>query len=120
VGAGRSQEATFELLDDIQSGTWTLVADGLVSGPVTVTFDILVRRNGQDVMLAEWTKQLDKLPGGYTAQPIDLTAPSNGYDAKAGDLLIFRYRGEGGTMMAYSPNGDGERTNGRIPFLVLP
>jgi hypothetical protein len=120
VGAGGSQEASFDLKDDLNAGTWQLAADGIVTSSVDVTFELLLRRAGTDVQLAAWNRHFDKRAVGFDAYVVDLDAPANAVPYQSGDQLVFRYTGQGGTPMGYIPNGDGARANGRIPFIVLP
>jgi hypothetical protein len=124
VGAGRSQEAEFTLLDDVPAGEWRLIADGIIVFPVDVTFEIIHRQAaGGDVPIVMWQRHFDPLPMGFEAQAYEVTADGPAIDQQPGDELIFRYTGtntEPTHTMAYIPNGDGEEANGRIPFIVLP
>ena len=122
MGAGRSLEAAYQLKGPIDAGTWRLVADGICLEPVDVTFEILWRSRGDDQLLASWQEHFDPRPDGeYRAQPFEETTDLEGVDASSGDQLVFRYTGENSDLtMAYVPNGDGELTGGRIPFIDLP
>lgn len=123
MGAGRSQEAEFLLLDDIPAGTWRLVADGIIVYPVDVQFDLIYRRPSGDTTIGTWNTHFDPLPQGFDAQPYEVTVAAPAFDFAQGDQLIFRYTGTGtepNQPMAYVPNGDGFRANGRIPFIDLP
>jgi len=124
VGAGRSQEAEYTLLDDVPAGRWRLVADGIIVFPVDVTFEIIHRQAaGGDVPIAMWQHHFDPLPMGFEAQAYEVTADGPAIDQQPGDELIFRYTGtntEPTQTMAYIPNGDGAEAGGRIPFIVLP
>ena len=72
--------------------------------------------------LATWMTHFDPLGGGnFDAQPYEVTADCDPIEYEPGDQLIFEYIGTGADIdMAYVPNGDGERQNGRIPYLDLP
>jgi hypothetical protein len=99
------------------------VADGIILEDVDVTFEILRRRAGAaDLAIASWQNRFDHDPdGGYRAVAYEARAQAPAVDVEAGDLLIFRYTGQSAELgMAYVPNGEGERTGGRIPFLDLP
>ncbi len=122
MGAGSSQEAEFALAGDIPAGTWTLIADGIITDAVDVTFDLLVRRDGVDTTLATWEQHFDPRGGGnFDAQIYEVTAPCEAVVYAPGDQLVFRYTGDNSTaQMAYIPNGDGALANGRIPHLILP
>jgi hypothetical protein len=124
VGAGGSLEAAYSLGDPIPAGTWRLVADGIILEVVDVRFEILLRRGdgSEDIELASFEHHFEPLPGGaYEAQPYEATADVVAVEPAPGDQLIFRYSGESASMpMAYIPNGDGELTGGRIPFIELP
>lgn len=124
MGAGRSQEAEFTLLDDLPAGEWRLIADGIIVFPVDVTFEIIHRpAAGGDVLIAMWQRRFEPLPMGFEAQAYEVTADGPAIDQQPGDQLIFRYTGnntEPTQTMAYIPNGDGAEANGRIPFIVLP
>jgi hypothetical protein len=125
VGAGRSQEAEYTLLDDLPAGEWRLVADGIIVFPVDTTFEILYRpaAGGDDVVIGTWDRHWDPLPVGYTAQAYEVTTDGPFIDQQPGDQLVFRYTGtntQPTQTMAYIPNGDGEEAGGRIPYIVLP
>lgn len=123
MGAGRSLEAEYLLVDFVPAGEWTLVADGIITAPVDVTFEILWRRDGRDdVLLASWMTHFEPLGGGsFDAQAYEVTAVGPRVDREPGDRLVFRYTGTGTDVpMAYVPNGDGARHNGRIPYIDLP
>lgn len=124
MGAGRSQEAEFTLLDDVPAGEWRLVADGIIVFPVDVTFELIHRQAaGGDVVIATWQHHFDPRPMGFEAQAYEVTADGPAIDQQPGDELVFRYTGtntEETQTMAYIPNGDGEEAGGRIPFIVLP
>lgn len=124
MGAGRSLEAEFTLLDDLPAGTWRLVADGIIVYPVDVEFELIYRQaEGGDVPIGTWNQHFDPLPMGFDAQPYEVTVDAPAFTFSAGDQLVFRYTGTGtgpNQPMAYVPNGDGIRANGRIPFIDLP
>ncbi|MEZ4399588.1 MAG: hypothetical protein R3B06_06200 [Kofleriaceae bacterium] len=120
MGTGSSQEAEFTLVADVPAGEWVLVADGIVVRPVDVTFELFARRAGVELPIGMFQQHFDPLPMGFDAQPFEarVTAPAI---AQAGDELVFRYTGANAdTPMAYIPDGDGARANGRIPFVDLP
>lgn len=122
MGTGGSQEASFDLVAPVPAGTWHVVADGIVIQPVDVRFDLLRRRGADDAVLASWTHHFEPKGGGdfsATAYEVDQAAPR--LDYAPGDALVFRFTGTGATAAsAYIPNGDGARTQGRIPRLELP
>lgn len=123
MGAGGSQEAEFLLLDDIPAGTWTLVADGIIVYPVDVEFELIYRRASGDTAIGTWNTHFDPLPDGFDAQPYEVTVTAPAFSFTEGDQLIFRYTGtntQPNQPMAYVPNGDGIRANGRIPYIDLP
>ena len=122
MGAGRSLEAAYTLSGPIGAGTWRLIADCIVLDPVDVTFEILVRSDDGDQLLASWQHHFEPLGGGdFDAQPHEESAEVDRVDAASGDQLIFRYTGEGSDqMMAWIPNGHGADFGGRIPFIDLP
>ncbi|MCB9562289.1 MAG: hypothetical protein H6709_08440 [Kofleriaceae bacterium] len=123
MGAGRSQSAAYELVADVPAGTWTLVADGIITDSVDVTFEILWRKaSGTDVPIVTWQQHFDPLGGGnYDATPYEVTGDGPAITYAAGDQLVFRYTGDGTTtQMAYIPDGDGALANGRIPYIDLP
>lgn len=91
--------------------------------PVDVQFDVIHRRPGaDDVYLATWNQHFEPLgEGNFDAQAYEVTAEIDAVDHEPGDQLIFKYTGTGtDTPMAYIPNGDGLRANGRIPYIDLP
>lgn len=127
MGAGRSQEASFDLRDDVPAGTWTLIGDGVILQSVDVTFEVLLRRAGagdvpNDVAIVSWQQRFEPLADGvFDAVPYQASASGVRIDYRPGDQLIFRYSGQSATSFnAYVPNGDGARQRGRIPNLTLP
>lgn len=121
MGAGRSQEAAFELRADLPRGTWTLVGDGIILESVDVRFEVFVRRGEQELPVVSWDHRFDPRPSGFDAVPFEEPAQGAAIDRRDGDLLVFRYTGQSAVSMnAYVPNGDGFRQKGRIPHLRLP
>ncbi len=121
MGAGRSQEASFELRADLPRGAWTLVGDGIILESVDVRFEVFVRRGAQELAVASWNHHFDPRPSGFDAVAFEEEAVGVAIDRREGDLLVFRYSGQSAASMnAYVPNGDGFRQNGRIPHLRLP
>ena len=125
MGAGSSLEAAYSLRAPIPAGTWLLVADGIITEPVDVHFELLWRHGdgAADTRLAAFDQHFDPLPdGSYRAQPYEVSASVGAVAAVTGDQLVFRYSGESASldMSAYVPNGDGETTGGRIPYIDLP
>ncbi|HEX2688055.1 MAG TPA: hypothetical protein VHN14_15610 [Kofleriaceae bacterium] len=122
MGPGGSQEAAFGLRTSVPAGTYHVTCDGIIIGPVDVTFTLSWRRGPTDTSLAQWTTHWDPLPGGgYDAQAyeVDMAAPA--IDWKAGDQLVFRYAAANtATPEAFIPNGDGRLAHGRIPSIALP
>lgn len=99
------------------------MCDGIIIDPVDVTFELLWRdADGDDTPLATWEQHFDPIGGGvFDAQPCQLTMDAIAIDFTAGDRLVFRYTGENTAVnMAYIPAGDGDRVNGRIPYIDLP
>lgn len=122
MGAGRSLEAAYRLSGGIAGGTWTFVLDGICLEAVDVGFELLLRAGGEDRELTSFDQHFEPLPSGeYRAQPLEREVDLAAVDAADGDRLVLRFTGEGSDlMMAYIPNGDGELTGGRIPYLDLP
>ena len=123
MGAGRSLEAEFLLLGDIPAGTWRLVADGIIVYPVDVRFELIYRRASGDTAIATWDQHFEPLPMSFDAQAYEVTVDAPAFSWTMGDQVVFRYTGTNTSPnqpMAYIPNGDGFRANGRIPFIELP
>lgn len=122
MGPGRSQEAPYNLEDDVPAGTYHLVVDAIIIRPIDVTFDLVHRRGATDIVLASWVEHFEPLPGGiYDSQPFEYDREAPAIDFEAGDQLVFRYSGANSTAeQAYIPNGDGALTGGRIPNITLP
>lgn len=123
MGAGRSLEAAYRLSGSIPGGTWTFVLDGICLQSVDVRFELIHRTgDGEDRELAAFARHYDPLPSGeYTAQPFEHDEELEAVDSADGDQLVLRYTGDGSAlMMAWIPNGDGQLTGGRIPYLDLP
>jgi len=109
----------------VPAGTYKLIADGIITNSVDVTFELIWRRTGvADVALATWQQHFDPLGGGnFDAQPYEVTADAVAIDFQEGmgDQLVFRYSGQNSaSTMAYVPNGDGPLHNGRFPNITLP
>jgi hypothetical protein len=107
----------------IPAGQWHLVGDGIITESVDVHFEVLQRRAGTpDVVIVSWDHHFDPLGGGvFDAQPFDADADGPAVMQQDGDQLIFRYTGASATRpMAYEPNGDGGKRNGRNPNITLP
>jgi hypothetical protein len=125
VGAGSSQEAEWTLVADVPAGEYRLIADGIITNSVDVTFELIWRVPGvPDVVLATWMQHFDPLGlPTFPATPYEVTATAQAIDFEEGrgDQLIFRYTGiNSASPMAYVPNGDGPEHEGRYPHIVLP
>ena len=123
MGAGGSQEAEFDLVAAVPAGTYKLIADGIITASVDVTFELIWRRpGGTDTVLAMFQHHFDPLGGGnFDAQPFEVTAAAPAIDWLEGDQFVFRYTGANSvSTMAYIPNGDGPSHNGRYPNITLP
>lgn len=122
MGTGSPQEAEFSLVADLPAGDWIFVGDGIITRPVDVTFDLLVRAaGGAETLIATFQHHFDPLPSGFNAQPFDARMAGPAIAVEPGDQLILRYAGANTDVpMAYIPNGDGFRASGRIPFIDLP
>jgi hypothetical protein len=123
VGSGGSLDAEYKLKADVPAGAYHVICDGIIIRAVDVAFALIHRRDGADlVQLAGWTQHFEPLPGGqYSAQAYELDVGAPAIAFQSGDELVFRYTGLSSTaMMAFIPNGDGKKTNGRIPNLTLP
>jgi hypothetical protein len=96
--------------------------DGIVIGPVDVTFTLIWRRGQTDTELAKWMQHWEPLPGGsYLAQAYAADMAAQAIDYVPGDQLVFRYAATNTTTPnAFIPNGDGARMQGRIPSITLP
>ena len=123
MGTVGPQEAEFTLLADVPAGEWLLVADGAITRPVDVTFELIWRKadGSGDVALATFQQHFDPLPMGFMAQAYEARMQVPALVDAAGDQLIFRYSGANTTTpYAYNPNGDGALNGGRIPFIDIP
>jgi hypothetical protein len=122
VGPGRSQEAPYDLAAAVPAGNYHVICDAIIIRPVDVTFDLVHRSSAGDVTLATWMQHFDPLPDGkYEAQVYELDQASPAIELSGGDQLVFRYSGANSDAeMAFIPNGDGFRANGRIPNITLP
>jgi hypothetical protein len=85
-----------------------------------VLFELLVRRGSDDTVIGSWEQAFEPRPMGFDAYPVDLDVAAPQFAVQPGDVLVFRYTGELGLAMSYIPNGEGDRANGRIPFITLP
>ena len=107
------------------AGTYRLIADGIITNSVDVTFELIWRRTGvADTVLAMWQQHFDPIGGGnFDAQPYEVTADAIAIDfvEGMGDQLVFRYTGtNSASTMSYVPNGDGPLHAGRFPTITLP
>jgi hypothetical protein len=123
VGPGGSQDAEFALRASVPAGTYHVACDAVITASVDVSFALIWRRGVADMPLATWVKHWDPLPSGFFAQPYELDVAAPAIDFQPGDQLVFRYMGPSPDQpnnQAFIPNGDGARSNGRIPSIVLP
>lgn len=123
MGSGGSLDAEYTLKADVPAGAYHVICDNIIIRAVDVDFALIHRRDGADlVQLAAWRQHFEPLPGGqYSAQAYELDVEAPAIERRSGDQLVFRYTGTGSTVdMAFIPNGDGQRTGGRIPNLTLP
>jgi hypothetical protein len=122
VGSGGSLDAEYELRADVPAGTYHVIFDNIIIRAVDVVFELIHRRGGTDVQLATWTEHFEPLGGGeFRAQAYELDVVAPAIVRQPGDQLVLRYTGAGSTaMMAFIPNGEGDRLGGRIPNITLP
>lgn len=121
MGLGESLEAAFSLRTGVHAGTYHVICDAIIIGPVDVTFTLIWRRGQADTNLAQWMQHWDPLPSGYDAQAYEVDMTTAAIDWKPGDQLVFRYAAANTTTPnAFIPNGDGAIQNGRIPSITLP
>jgi hypothetical protein len=122
VGAGRSQEAPYALKAAIPAGNWHFVLDGIIITSVDVKFELLHRRAGADTTIVMWDQHFEPMvPQLFEATPYEYDAMGAEVPFAAGDNLVFRYSATNTIQSdAWIPNGDGEHSNGRIPYLTLP
>jgi hypothetical protein len=122
VGVGDPLEAEYLLLGPIPAGRWHFVGDGIIIQPVDVRFELFWRDDAGEHPIATWDTHFEPIGGGeYTATPYEVDADAGEIPAKQNDLLVLRYSGMNTTVgMAYIPNGEGARAEGRIPFIELP
>ena len=122
MGTGGPREAAFTLRGAIDAGAWRLVADGIITEDVDVRFELIWRSAAADQVLFSADHHFALNPGNFQAQPFETTAMVERVPAAAGDQLVLRYGSVGTSTiaMAYIPNGEGPRANGRIPFVELP
>jgi hypothetical protein len=122
VGPGGSQEAAYDLRASVPAGAYHLDCDGIIIGPVDVTFTLIWRRGQTDTTLANVMHHWEPLPGAvYDAQAYAADMPAPAIDFVAGDQLVFRYAAMNTTTPdAFIPNGDGPISHGRIPNITLP
>lgn len=122
MGSGGSFDAEYKLKADVPAGAYRVILDHIIIRAVDVEFQLIHRRGGADVQLALWTQHFEPLPDNvFRAQAYELDVMAPAIDHREGDELVFRYTGLGSeVMMAFIPNGDGDRLGGRIPNITLP
>jgi hypothetical protein len=97
------------------------VLDCIVTSAVDVSFELMVRNGGNNLVLATWSKHFDPLSTGYEAQAYELDKKVDAIDVATGDQLVFRYTASSASKTdAWIPNGDGSLSHGRIPSIKLP
>ena len=90
------------------AGTYKLQLDAIIITPVDVTFDLLLRRDGSDTVLAEFGSSYVPLGGGvYLPQAFSYDEPAPAIDFEPGDQLVYRYTANGSSEpTSYEPDGD--------------
>jgi hypothetical protein len=123
VGTGGFLEAALPLKDSIPAGRYHIECDAIIISTVDSQVDLVWRSGSTDTTLATFSKHWEPLPGGvYDAQAYELDVDvTTAIDFTEGDQFIFRYTGTNADRpMAFIPNGDGARANGRIPNITFP
>jgi hypothetical protein len=121
VGAGGSLEAAYRLSGPIGAGSWNFVMDGICLESVDVTFELLLRAGGDDTTLASFTHHFDPPVDVGDATAFEQSEDVDAVDAGDGDELVIRFSaGDSELSMAWFPNGEGDGSGGRIPYLDLP
>ena len=123
MGVGDSLEAAIVLETDIPAGSWRLVGDGIVFAPVDVRFDVIRRHlPASDQLMTTFNHHFDpQADKSFNAVAFEATNQGTMAAVQKGDLLILKFTTTaGGTNAVFVPNGDGEKTKGRIPYLEIP
>lgn len=123
MGTGGFLEAPLTLKAGIPAGRYHCELDSIIISSVDVQYDLVWRSGATDTLLATFNKHWEPLPGNdYDAQPFDIDVDvTTAIDFTEGDQFIFRYTGTNADRaMAYIPNGDGPRANGRFPNITVP
>ena len=94
MGAGGSLEAAYDLKASVPAGDYHCIIDAIIIRPVDVTFDLIWRRDGVDMVLATWTEHYEPNPGvNFDAQPYEVDMPAQAIDfepnGRAGALDHF-------------------------------
>lgn len=126
MGVGDPLEAAITIESPLPAGTWRLVGDGIIFAPVDVKFDLMRRRTGVgDQMIVSFAHHFEQPTDPaqrFNAVPYEETRAGAAVpDVKKGDQLVLRFTTaspNGGAP--YIPNGDGDKTKGRIPSVELP
>jgi hypothetical protein len=116
-----------QLKGPIKAGTWHLIGDGIVLRPADVVFDVIWRHGGVDTPIVQFQRRFEPRTDENKFHATRFEADANGaaVPANPGDLLVLRFSAPGmpdagDEGVAYIPNGDGARADGRIPSLILP
>jgi hypothetical protein len=120
---GTFEEAPYELKGSIAAGSWHVIMDATIIAACDITFELIWRREGAaDMDIAMWQQHFAPIAGDFDAQAYELDQPGTAIDFEPGDQLVFRYTSSVNTTSgeAFIPNGDGARSNGRIPNFTLP
>ncbi len=120
---GPPLEAAFLLTGPIKAGTWHLVGDGIVLNAADLTYVVVWRdQKGVEHELVRWTHHFDPPASGFDAVQFEADGAGVAANASGNDTLLLRMSaaGDPNVAMLWIPNGDGAKTNGRIPSLTLP
>lgn len=131
MGVGDSLEAQFPLRAAVPAGTWRIVGDGLVAGPIavsaTVRFDLLLRGPsdpGGGLRFLSFQNRFVRDPSPerkFSAVRYSASAEGPRLEVNPGDRLVLRVTSvDAEGSASFIVNGDGKLTGGEIPRLDLP
>ena len=116
-----------QLKGAIKAGNWHLIGDGIVLRPADVLFEVIWRHDGTDTPIVQFMRHFEPRTDAnkFHATRYEADATGVAVPANPGDLLVLRFSAPGtpdggADGVAYIPNGDGDRADGRIPSLILP
>jgi hypothetical protein len=107
----------------VPAGNYHLILDCFIGGNVTMTYELLWRRDGSDTTVLSFQQSYTKPTDDNIVVNSEFDEAGIAIDYRPGDLLVLRYTADAqSSPSAYTPDGDGPGpgSNGRYPNVTLP